>query len=60
VHYSLPFYYKYILVITLHCHFIPALAKYQLSVYSTLLFPPAIQTCRSEVEEDLEYFDMVF
>jgi hypothetical protein len=23
-------------------------------------FPPAVQTCCSEAEEDLEYFDMVF
>jgi hypothetical protein len=29
-------------------------------VYSTLLFPPTIQTCCSEAEEDLEYFNMVF
>jgi hypothetical protein len=29
-------------------------------VYSTLLFSPATQTCCSEVEEDLEYFNMVF
>jgi hypothetical protein len=29
-------------------------------VYSTLLFSPATQTCCSEAEEDIEYFDMVF
>jgi hypothetical protein len=29
-------------------------------VHSTLLFPHAVQTCYSEAEEDLEYFDMVF
>jgi hypothetical protein len=30
VHFCLPFYYTFILVITLHYHFIPALAEYQL------------------------------
>jgi hypothetical protein len=29
VHFCLPFYYRFILVITLHYHFTPALAKYQ-------------------------------
>jgi hypothetical protein len=35
-----PFYYSFILVVTLHYHFIPALAEYQPYVYSTLLFSP--------------------
>jgi hypothetical protein len=29
VHFCLPFYYNFILVITLHYHFIPPLAEYQ-------------------------------
>jgi hypothetical protein len=29
VHFCLPFYYSFILVITMHYHFIPALAEYQ-------------------------------
>jgi hypothetical protein len=29
VHFCLPFYYSFILVIILHYHFIPALAEYQ-------------------------------
>jgi hypothetical protein len=29
VHFSIPFYYSFIVVITLHYHFIPALAEYQ-------------------------------
>jgi hypothetical protein len=51
------FYYSFILVITLHYHFIPILAKYQPYVYSTLLFSPATQTCCSEGEDGLEFFD---
>jgi hypothetical protein len=27
--FCLPFYYSFILIITLHCHFIPTLAEYQ-------------------------------
>jgi hypothetical protein len=38
-------------------HFSPALAEYQPYVYSTLLFPPAIQTYCSEGEDGLEFFD---
>jgi hypothetical protein len=29
-------------------------------VYSTLLFPPATQTCCSEDEDGLEFFNEVF
>jgi hypothetical protein len=43
VHFCLPFYFSFILVITMHYHFIPALAEYQPLVYSTLLFSPATQ-----------------
>jgi hypothetical protein len=49
-----------ILVITLHYHFIPALAEYQPLVYSTLLFSPSTQTCCSEGEDGLEFFDEEF
>jgi hypothetical protein len=41
-------------------HFIPALAEYQPQVYSTLLFPPAVQTYCSEGEDGLEFFDEEF
>jgi hypothetical protein len=40
VHFCLSFYYSFILVVTLHYHFIHALAEYQPQVYSTLLFHP--------------------
>jgi hypothetical protein len=60
VHFRLPFYYSFVLVITLHYHFIPALAEYQPLVYSTLLFPPATQTCCSEGEGGLEFFNEEF
>jgi hypothetical protein len=50
-------FYSFILVIILHYHFIPALAEYQPQVYSTLLFFPATQTCCSEGEDGLEFFD---
>jgi hypothetical protein len=39
--FCLPFYYNFILVITLHYHFIPILAEYQPYMYSTLLFSHA-------------------
>jgi hypothetical protein len=29
-------------------------------VYSTLLFPPVVQTCCSEAEGDFRFFDEVF
>jgi hypothetical protein len=58
--FCLPFYYSFILVITLHYHFIPALAKYQPQVFSTMLFSPATQTCWSEGEDGLEFFDDEF
>jgi hypothetical protein len=45
---------------TLQYHFIPALAKYQPKVYSTLLFSPATQTSYSEDEAGLEFFDEEF
>jgi hypothetical protein len=54
------FYYSFILVITLHYHFIPALAEYQPQVYSTLLFSPATQTCCSKGEDGLKFFDEEF
>jgi hypothetical protein len=54
------FYYSFILVITLHYHFIPALAEYQPQVYSTLLFSHATQTCCSKGEDGLEFFDEEF
>jgi hypothetical protein len=38
-------------------HLFSALAEYQLEVYSTLLFFPATQTCCSEGEDGLEFFD---
>jgi hypothetical protein len=44
----------------LQYHFIPALAEYQPKVYSTLLFSPAAQTCCSEEEDGLEFFDEEF
>jgi hypothetical protein len=58
----LTFYYNFILVaITLHYHFIPALPEYQPKVYSTLLFPPAMQTYYSEGEDGYEeFFDEEF
>jgi hypothetical protein len=46
------FYYSFILVITLHYHFIPALTEYQPQVYSTLLFSPATQTCSQKEKMD--------
>jgi hypothetical protein len=52
--------YSFILVITLHYHFISALAEYQPSVYSTSLFSPATQTCCSEGEDGLKFFDEEF
>jgi hypothetical protein len=60
VRFYLSFYYSFILVITLHYHFIPTLAEYQPLVYSTLLFSPATQTCCSEGEDGLEFFDEEF
>jgi hypothetical protein len=48
VHFCLSFYYSFILVVTLHYHFIPALAEYQPYVYSTLLFSPAAQKERMD------------
>jgi hypothetical protein len=44
----------------LHYHFIPTLVEYQPSVYSTLLLSPATQTCCSEGEGVLEFFDEEF
>jgi hypothetical protein len=41
-------------------HIFPALAEYQPKVYSTLLFCPATQTCCSEGEDGLEFFDEEF
>jgi hypothetical protein len=43
VHFCLPFYYSFILVITSHYHFNHALAKYEPYVCSTLLLKPASQ-----------------
>jgi hypothetical protein len=60
VHFCLSFYYNFILVITLHYHFIFALAEYQPQVYSTLLFHPIVQNCCSEGEDRLEFFDEEF
>jgi hypothetical protein len=37
-----------------------ALADYQAEVYSTLLFSPATQTCCSEGEDGLKFFDEEF
>jgi hypothetical protein len=49
------------LLLTFAYHFIPALAEYQLEVYSTLLFPPAVQTYCSEGEDGYEeFFDEEF
>jgi hypothetical protein len=48
------------LVVILAYHLFPALTEYQPLVYSTLLFPPAVQTYCSGAKEDLEYFNMVF
>jgi hypothetical protein len=39
----LPFYYSFILVITLHYYFLLALAEYQPQVYFPLLLKPAAQ-----------------
>jgi hypothetical protein len=55
-----PFDYSFILVVTLHYHFIPAFAEYQPYVYSTLLFSLAIQTCCSKGKDGLEFFDEEF
>jgi hypothetical protein len=52
--------FSFVLVITLHCYFVPALAEYQPLVYSTLLFSPGTQTCCSEGEDGLEFFDEKF
>jgi hypothetical protein len=41
-------------------HFIPTLAEYQPQVYSNMLFPPDVQTCCSEGEDGLEFFDEEF
>jgi hypothetical protein len=41
-------------------HLFPAPAEYQPYVYSTLLFSPATQTCCSEGEDGLEFFDEEF
>jgi hypothetical protein len=60
VHFCLSFYYSFVLVITLHYHFIPALAEYQPLVYSTLLFSLASQTCCSEGDDGLKFFDEEF
>jgi hypothetical protein len=57
VHFCLPFYYSFILVIASHYHFNHALAKYEPYVCSTLLFSLATQTCFSEGEDGLEFFD---
>jgi hypothetical protein len=46
--------------ITLAYHTILALVEYQPQVYSTLLFSPATQTCCSEGEDGLEFFDEEF
>jgi hypothetical protein len=48
------------LVITFAYHLFPALAEYQPLVYSTLLFSPATQTCCSEGNDGLEFFDEEF
>jgi hypothetical protein len=48
------------LVITFTYHLFSALAEYQPLVYSTLLFSPATQTCYSEGEDGLEFFDEEF
>jgi hypothetical protein len=60
VHFYLPFYYSFILIITLHYHFIPALAEYQPYVYSTLLFPLAVQNRCLEGEDGLKFIDEEF
>jgi hypothetical protein len=47
VHFCLPFYYSFILIITLHSHFLPALAEYNHKCtqpcYFPLLLKPAAQ-----------------
>jgi hypothetical protein len=52
VHFSLSFYYSFILVITLHYHFIPALAEYNHKCtqpcYFPLLLKPAAQKERMD------------
>jgi hypothetical protein len=41
-------------------HLFLALAEYQPQVYSTLLFLPTTQTCFSEGEDGLKFFDAEF
>jgi hypothetical protein len=41
-------------------HLFSALAEYQPYVYSTLLFPPAVQTHYLEGEDGLKFFDEEF
>jgi hypothetical protein len=60
MNFCLPFYYSFTPVIILHYHFIPALSEHQPYVYSTLLFPPALQNHCSEGEDGLEFFDEEF
>jgi hypothetical protein len=60
VHFCLQPYALFFLVITFTYHLFTALVEYQPYVYSTLLFSPATQTCCSEGEDGLEFFDEEF
>jgi hypothetical protein len=53
-------YTSFTLLLPFAYHLFLALAEYQPQVYSTLLFFPATQTCCSEAEEDLRFFDEEF
>jgi hypothetical protein len=60
VHFCLQPYTLFTLLLPFVYHLFSALAEYQPYVYSTLLFSLTTQTCCSEAEEDLKYFDVVF
>jgi hypothetical protein len=59
VHFCLSHVYNFTLLLPFAYHINPALAEYQ-QVYSTLLSPPAVQTCCSEGEDGLKFFKEEF
>jgi hypothetical protein len=60
VHFYLQSYTSFTLILPLHIIYFLHLLSTNHKCTQPCYFPPAIQTCCSEAEEDLEYFDMVF
>jgi hypothetical protein len=60
VHFCLQPCTSFTLILPLHIIYFLHLLSTNHKCTQPCYFPPAVQTCYSEVEEDLEYFDMVF